>query len=122
MPKKQPAPLRFLVVARTPPGPYPHPVEIAVYPAGADSLVSFSIGPHVVNAGGQVPLARVLDDAGTGLNPVFAEEFDAADLHWLVPYLVRLKAGDDVADDIVTAYRARHRTAPETMPVGRAAS
>lgn len=115
MAKKRPVPPRFLVVARTSPGHYPHPVEVGVHPAGADSLVSFSIGPHVVNAGGQVPLYRVLDESGTGLNPIFAEEFDAAELHWLVPLLVRLLAGEDVTDDIVSAYRALHGRSPETM-------
>ncbi len=120
--KRRPAPLRFLVVARTAPGPWPHPVEVAVHPAGADSIVAFSLGPHAANAGGQVALSRVLDGSRTGLNPAFTEEFEAARLHWLVPFLVRLHAGEDVTDGIVAAYRAAHGTAPETMRIGRSRS
>jgi len=119
MAKKKPAPMRFLLVARTASGPYPHPVEVWVHPAGADSVVGFSIGPHVVNAGGRVELSHVLDESQTGLNPVFATEFDAAELHWLVPFLVRLRAGEDVSNDIVSAYRALHGKPPETMLVSR---
>ncbi|WP_030144373.1 hypothetical protein [Glycomyces sp. NRRL B-16210] len=115
MAKKKPATLPFLVVARTGPGPYPHPVEVAVHPAGADSRVSFSVGPHAVNAGGQVALARVLDESETGLSPVFAQEFDAAELHWLVPLLVRLHAGEEVKEEIVSAYKALHGKTPEIM-------
>lgn len=107
--------LPFLVMARTGAGRYPHPVEVALHPAGPDSRMSFSIGPHVVNAGGQLALARVLDDQRTGLNPQFEEEFAAGDLHWLMPFLVRLFAGEDVKDEIVAAYVARHGRAPEVM-------
>lgn len=107
--------LRFLVVARTPSGPYPHPVEVALHPAGAASRVSFSIGPHIVNVGGQVSLSNVLDEARTGLSPLFDEEFGAAELHWLVPFLVRLHAGEDVTEELVAAYQERHDKAPEVM-------
>lgn len=117
--KKRPDPPRFLVVARTASGHWPHPVEVGVHTAGADSIVSFSVGPHAVNVGGQIPLSGVLDESRTGLNPVFAEEFDAAELHWLVPLLVRLHSGEDVRDEIVSAYRERHGASPETMLVGR---
>ncbi|MCD0445749.1 hypothetical protein LO763_19255 [Glycomyces sp. A-F 0318] len=115
MAKKQRDPQRFLVLARTGSGPYPHPVEVGLHPAGADSFLAFSIGPHAANAGGLVRLRTVLDEAGTGLNPLFAEEFDAAELHWLVPLLVRLSAGEDVTDEVVSAYRERHGKRPETM-------
>ncbi|GAA1673023.1 hypothetical protein GCM10009830_19100 [Glycomyces endophyticus] len=101
------------MVARTGPGPWPHPVEIGVQPAGANSVVSFSLGPHAVNSGGRVPLRSVLD--GTGLNPLFAAEFDAADLHWLVPHLVRLRDGQADAGDIRAAYEERHGKRPESM-------
>jgi hypothetical protein len=116
--RKKPASRRFIVVARTASGHWPHPVEVGVHPVGADSLVSFSIGPHAANAGGLVPLSNVLDETRTGLNPVFAEEFDAAELHWLVPLLVRLHTGEDVKDDIVSAYRERQGKPPETMHIG----
>lgn len=102
-------------MARTAPGRHPHPVEVAVHPAGANSRMSFSIGPHAVNSGGQVALARVLDEHQTGLNPMFATEFDAAELHWLVPYLVRLQAGEDVKDEMVAAYAAQHDRSPEVL-------
>lgn len=117
--KKKPDTLPFLVVARTAPGHYPHPVEVAVHPDGANSLVSFSIGPHAVNAGGQVMLYRVIDGSRSELSPLFAQEFDAAELHWLVPLLVRLQNGEDVKADIVSAYRALHGKSPEIMQQGR---
>ncbi|KHL10545.1 hypothetical protein CLV56_1946 [Mumia flava] len=115
-------PQGFLVVARTAPGPYPHPVEVAVYPDGRDSRIAFSIGPHAANVGGQVPLARVVDALQDDTDPAFTEEFDAADLHWLVPFLVRLRAGEDVTDEIIDAYEAKHGTRPEVLvwePFGR---
>lgn len=107
--------LPFLVMARTEPGSYPHPVEVAVHPDGPRSRLSFSIGPHAANAGGQVALARVLDERRTGLNPMFATEFDAAELHWLVPFLVRLQAGEDVKDEMIAAYATRHGRSPEVL-------
>ncbi|MFI0801156.1 hypothetical protein ACXIZN_39835 [Amycolatopsis sp. TRM77291] len=115
MKKTKRGPLRFLVIARTAPGRHPHPMEVAVHPAGAASRVSISVGPHPVNAGGQVALSAVLDESRTGLDPLWEKDFDAAELHWAVPYLVRLQAGEDVADEIVAAYRARHGEAPATM-------
>lgn len=32
-----------------------------------------------------------------------------------MPFLVRLQAGEDVKDEIVSAYRDLHGSAPETM-------
>lgn len=107
--------LEFLVVANTGSGPYPHPVEVALHPDGVDSRMSFSLGAHVANVGGQLPLSEVLDDEWTGLDPGFQLEFDAGDLHWLVPYLVRLMAGEDVTYDIVSAYVARHGRQPKVL-------
>jgi hypothetical protein len=109
--KHRSVPKRFVVVARTPPGSWP--VEVAIHVAGRDSVVSFSVGPHPMDVGSVVPLASVLDASRTGLNPVFAQEFDAAELHWLVPLLVRLHAGEDVKDEIAAAYRALHGVPPE---------
>ncbi|RRS01852.1 hypothetical protein [Glycomyces terrestris] len=114
--RKRKNPPSFIVVARTASGGgYPHPIEVGVRPNGADSVLAFSIGPHVVNAGGLVPLGNVLDEHRTGLNPQFGEEFDAAGLDWLVPLLVRLHAGEDVAEEIRSAYQERHGKRPETM-------
>jgi hypothetical protein len=117
--KQAPDPLRFLVLARTGPGHYPHPVEVALYPDGAESIAAFSIGPHVVNAGGLVKLSTLIDETRGELNPSFNMEFDAAELHWVVPFLVRLQAGEDVKDEIVAAYRELHGAAPETMGIAR---
>jgi hypothetical protein len=117
--KRAPDPLRFLVLARTPSGHYPHPVEVALYPDGAKSIAAFSIGPHVVNAGGLVALSTLIDETRGELNPLFNTEFDAAELHWVVPFLVRLQAGEDVKDEIVAAYRELHGAAPETMGIAR---
>lgn len=113
--RKRKAPPRFIVVARTGSGGYPHPIEVGVQPNGADSVLAFSIGPHVVNAGGLVPLGNVLDWERTGLNPQFNKEFEAAELDWLVPLLVRLHAGEDVAEEIKLAYQERHGKRPEMM-------
>lgn len=107
--------LDFLVVARTGSGPWPHPVEVAVHPAGRDSRVSFSVGPHAVNSGGQFKIAHVLDHERTGINPVFDEEFTAAELDWLVPFLVRLGRGEDVREEIREAYVQRHGRRPEVL-------
>lgn len=112
--KHRAAPKRFIVVGSTPPGSWP--VEVGIHPAGRDSVVSISVGPHPMDAGGLVALAAVLDESGTGLHPAFAEEFDATALHWLVPLLVRLHAGEDVEDDIVAAYRTLHGRPPERRP------
>jgi hypothetical protein len=68
-----------------------------------------------VNAGGQVALSAVLDESRTGLNPLWAVEFEAAELDWVVPYLVRLQAGEDTTDEIVAAYTARYAMAPATI-------
>jgi hypothetical protein len=104
---------RFIVVARTPPGAWP--VEVGIHPAGRESVVSFSVGPHAVNAGGLVHLGNVLDESRTGVNPMFAKEFEAAELHWLVPLLIRLYAGEDVTDEIEAAYKDLHGKPPERM-------
>lgn len=107
----------FMVLARTSSDrPYPHPVEVTLHPAGKDSILGFSIGPHVVNAGGLVPLERVLDDSQTGLNRAFNKEFDAAELQWVVPLLVRLHKGEDVKEEIVAAYKERHGSRPDWTP------
>ncbi|RSN65834.1 hypothetical protein DMH01_05635 [Amycolatopsis sp. WAC 04182] len=119
MKKTKRRPLRFLVIARTAPGRHPHPMEVALHPAGAASRVSISVGPHPVNAGGQVALSQVLDESLAGLSPSWTEEFDEADLHWVVPYLVRLQAGEDTTDEIVAAYTARHGKPPATMSQDR---
>lgn len=86
-----------------------------MHPAGAASRVSISMGPHPVNAGGQVALSAVLDESRTGLSPLWEKDFDAAELHWAVPYLVRLQTGEDVTEEIVAAYTERHGKAPATM-------
>jgi hypothetical protein len=117
--KRAPDTMTFLVLARTESGSYPHPVEVALHPDRANSIAAFSIGPHAVNAGGLVHLSALIDASKGELNPQFATEFDAADLHWLVPFLVRLQAGEDVTKAIVAAYRERHGSPPETMALAR---
>lgn len=117
--RRAPDTMSFLVLARTASGEYPHPVEVGLYPDGPNSIASFSIGPHIVNAGGLVHLSTLIDQTTGELNPQFAAEFEAAELHWLVPFLVRLQAGEAVADEIIAAYRERHGSPPETMLIGR---
>lgn len=117
--RRAPDTMSFLVLARTASGDYPHPVEVGLYPDGANSIASFSIGSHAANAGGLVHLSSLIDQERGELHPNFEAEFAAADLHWLVPFLVRLQAGEAVADEIVAAYRERHGSAPETMLIGR---
>jgi hypothetical protein len=107
--RKRPEPPRFIVVARN------GSIEVGVEPKGADSVLAFSIGPHPVNVGGLVPLGNVLDWERSGLNPWFNTEFEAAELDWLVPLLVRLHAGEDVSGEIKSAYQERHGRPPEMM-------
>jgi hypothetical protein len=112
--QKREEPPRFIMVAQTASaGGYPHPIEVGVQPNGADSVLAFSIGPHMANVGGLVRLDTVLDEHRTGLNPQFNEEFEAAELDWLVPLLVRLHAGEDVAEEINSAYQERHGKQPK---------
>jgi hypothetical protein len=102
--------LSFVLVGRSDDGT----VGIAVAPARADSRVAFSIGPHAANVGGQVPLRDVLDETGTRLNPMYAEQFTAARCTWVVPYLVRLAEGRNVRESkLVAAFEKRHGYAPE---------
>lgn len=104
--------LPFLVLASTPPGDYPHPIRVMLHPDGARSRMAFSLGPHAANVGGQVALSVVVDPGGAGLDPRFTREFDAADLHWVVPFLQRLQDGEEVTSEVEAAYRERHGRAP----------
>lgn len=107
--------LTFLVLGHSPEGAtgWPHPVSISIHPRGRTTLINFSVGPHIVNSGGQMPVDHVILDGE--LNEVFAEEFEACEARWLVPYLARLAAGEDVtADDLVAAYRSRFGGRPRT--------
>lgn len=107
--------LTFLLLGHSPEGAtgWPHPVSISVHPRGRTTLINFSVGPHIVNSGGQIPVGRVIVDGE--LNEVLAEEFDACEARWLVPYLARLAAGEDVtADDLVAAHRSRFGQRPRT--------
>lgn len=77
--------LDFLVLGRSPDvtTSWPHRVAISVYPRGETTLLNFSVGPHIVNTGGQVPVTQViLDDE---VNETYAEELDACDARWFVP-------------------------------------
>ena len=107
--------LEFLVLAHSPEGAtgWPHPVTISVYPRGKTTLLNFSMGPHVVNAGGQMPVTQVILDGE--LNEKYVEEFDACEARWLVPHLVRLAADERITDqDLVRAYQSRFGRRPKT--------
>lgn len=107
--------LEFLVLGHSPEGAsgWPHPVTISVCARGKKTLVNFSMGPHIVNVGGQRTVTQVVVDGG--LDEAYAEEFDACGARWLVPYLVRLAAGEDVSEgELVAAYEARFGHAPRT--------
>lgn len=108
-------PLDFLVLGHSPEGAtgWPHPVSISVHPLGEMTLLNFSKGPHIANVGGQLRVTWVIvDDA---LKESFAEEFDACDAHWLVPYLARLAAGEGVTEhELIDAYRAKFGRYPKT--------
>lgn len=70
------------------------------------------MGPHIVNAGGQVPVTRVILDGE--LNEQFAEEFDACEARWLVPHLAQLAAGENVTlNDLIGAYQSRFGHRPK---------
>lgn len=115
MAKSATALLDFLVLGHSPKGAtgWPHPVTIGVHPRGTTTLLNVSMGPHIVNVGGQLLLSRVIIDGE--LNESFAEEFDACDARWLVPYLARLAESEQVTDDeLSAAYRSRHGRYPRT--------
>lgn len=116
-PTDEPRP--YYVLASTGPGPWPHPVEVTVHPDGLDTRLTFSIGPHAGNVGGELGLDGVLDGEWADLDPGFSEEFDAADLRWLVPYLVRLAAGEDAFPEVVDEYVRRHGRQPDVRLQGR---
>lgn len=106
--------LEFHVLGHSPEGAtgWPHPVTISIHPRGTTTLLNVSMGPHAANVGGQIPLTRVILDGE--LNEAFAEEFDACEARWLVPYLARLAAGEDVTvDDLVGAYRSKFARRPK---------
>lgn len=108
-------PLEFLVLGHSPDGAtgWPHPVTISVHPRGQATLLNFSMGPHIVNVGGQRPVSQViLDDT---LDERYAEEFDACEARWLVPHLARLVAGEKVTDRaLIKAYESKFGHEPRT--------
>lgn len=111
--------LDFLVLGHSPDGAagWPHPVTIGVLPRGAATLVNLSMGPHTINVGGQVGVARVIRDGE--LDETYAEEFDACGARWLVPYLARLAAGEEISEEeLIGAYRARFGREPATEQSG----
>lgn len=112
---RPPRVLDFLVLGHSPDGAsgWPHPVTISVHPRRTTTLLNFSIGPHIVNAGGQVPVTHVII---TGeLNEAYAEEFDACEARWLVPYLARLAAGESISvHELIGAYQSRSGRRPKT--------
>jgi len=117
-PAPKPAPdrerLEFLVLGHSPEGAtrYPHPVTITVCPRGILTLVNFSLGPPIVNVGGQRGVEDVILDGK--LNETYAEEFDACEARWLVPYLARLAEDEEVnANELIKAYEAKHGHAPK---------
>ena len=120
--KRRPAPkptpprerLEFLVLGHSPEGAtgYPHPVTITVCPRSILTLINFSLGPHSVNAGGQCGVEHVIIDGE--LNESFAQEFDACEARWLVPYLARLANGEEVtSEELATAYESKHSHGPQ---------
>lgn len=105
--------LEFMVLGHSPEGAvgWPHPVTISVHPRGKTTLLNFSMGPHIVNVGGQRSVSQVILDGG--LDEKYAEEFDACEARWLVPYLARLASGEKItADALITAYESRFDRRP----------
>lgn len=105
--------VEFLVLGHSPEGAtgWPHPATISIHPRGTTTLLNFSMGPHIINVGGQVPVERVVLEGE--LNEQFAVEFDACEARWLVPYLARLAADETVtSDDLVRAYQERFGRPP----------
>jgi hypothetical protein len=107
--------LDFLVLGHSPAGAtgWPHPVTISIHPRSKTTLLNFSMGPHIVNVGGQIPVTQVIFDGE--LNEAFAEEFDACEARWLVPHLAQLATGENVTViDLIGAYQSRFGHHPET--------
>ena len=106
--------LEFLVLGHSPHGAtgWPHPVTISVHPRGDRTLIDFSVGAGMLNAGGQRGVMMVMRDGE--LDEKHAEEFDACDARWLVPDLARLEAGEQVDEhELVQAYESKHGRAPK---------
>ena len=113
MPHKTRTPLEFLVLGHSPEGAtgWRHPATLSVHPHGKKTLLNVSMGPSIVNAGGQLAVTRVILDGA--LDEAFAEEFDVCEARWLVPCLARLTAGQDLsADELIEAYQSRFGRSP----------
>ncbi|UUV34041.1 hypothetical protein NQK81_11505 [Amycolatopsis roodepoortensis] len=107
--------LEFLVLGHSPEGAtgWPHPVTISVHPRGKTTLLNFSMGPHIVNVGGQRSVTQVILDGE--LDETYAEEFDACEARWLVPHLARLAAGEKVTGRaLIKAYESKFGHRPRT--------
>lgn len=72
------------------------------------------MGTSFVNVGGQLVIERVIVDGE--FNDSFAEEFDATEGRWLVPYLARLAADESVTmGDLIEAYQSRFGHPPKKL-------
>lgn len=85
---------------------WPHPVTISIHPRGRTTLLNISLSPLAADVGGQIPVTQAILDGE--LNEAFAEEFDACEARWLVPYPARLATGEDLTG----AYRSRFGRRP----------
>ncbi|MCK0111022.1 hypothetical protein MWU75_02555 [Ornithinimicrobium sp. F0845] len=111
--------LNFLVLGHSPKGAtgWPHPVTISIHPRGRTTLLNFSMGHHIVNVGGQIPVTQVILDGE--LNETFAEEFDACEARWLVPRLAQLAAGENVTvNDLIETYQSMFGHRPKVERSG----
>lgn len=89
------------------------PAVIGVSVDGARPFVTISVGSGHLGSGSAMWLEQVLDDSHN-LQPAWIAEFTNADAMWLAPYLARLAAGEDVAEqELIEAYTDRHGHAPE---------
>lgn len=94
-------------------------VSIKVHPAAIGTRLNISKdGPPIISVGGQFPVLGVVGTEG-GLNG-FQDEFDAAQAQWLVPYLARLAADEEVTEaELTAAYAERFGLEPvvELLPI-----
>ncbi|MBZ2195093.1 hypothetical protein [Occultella gossypii] len=88
------------------------PVVVGLWLGGAEPVVTISEGSGHLGSGGAMWLEEVLTESG-GLQQRWEQAFAQAGALWVVPFLGRVAAGEQVAEDeIVNAYRQRHGTEP----------
>lgn len=85
---------------------WPYWVDVSVSPGRR--LVAFAEGVGHGAVGGAFPV-------GEAVSPEWRKHLAGAEAEWLLPYLYRIVAGEDVDEqELVAAFTERHGRAPES--------